>query len=92
MAERPRAGQNHPITMNVAIYDGHRSVRLLVPWGPGGWIGLATATYSYKLSDGERCEVARRMAALWNLHLDVPTDELEARAKPVLAAAVGSNA
>jgi hypothetical protein len=59
-----RAGDNEPLHLKAAVYDGRRSVRLVMP---RGHIGLATATYSYDLTHLERCEVAERLAALWNL-------------------------
>lgn len=59
-----RRGQNTPITMCGAAHDGHRSVRVEVD---GRMIGLATAAYSYLLTDEEKVETARRMAALWTL-------------------------
>lgn len=59
-----RKGANAPIDQMPAQWDGWRSLRLHAPQGV---IGLATATYSYQLTSDERCAVARRLAALWNL-------------------------
>lgn len=59
-----RGGSNEPIEQKFAAWDGHRSIRLEMPRGS---IGLATATYSYDLTHDERCDVAQRLAALWNL-------------------------
>lgn len=59
-----------------------RSVRLDTTDAPvvdmGKDIGLITATYSYSLSDEERVAVARRVAALWNFALGIPTEQIEA--------------
>lgn len=57
-----------------AEWDEHRSIRLIVGRGT---IGLATTAYSYKLTDDELRDSARRLAILWNLHIGVSTDELE---------------
>lgn len=59
-----RNGDNEPLHLKRAIYDGHRSLRLVMK---NRDVGLATATYSYELIHEERCEVAERLAALWNL-------------------------
>lgn len=59
-----RSGDNEPIERKFAAWDGRRSIRLEMPQGS---IGLATATYSYDLTHEERCDVAQRLAALWNL-------------------------
>lgn len=59
-----RNGSNLPLEHREARWDGNRSIRLNMPQGD---IGLATATYSYQLTAGEREDVARRLAALWNL-------------------------
>lgn len=72
---------NAPPYVEPAAHDGFRSVRLIVG---RGHIGLATTAYSYLLPDDEKIEVARRIAALWNLHLGEPTNELEGRAAKAL--------
>ena len=59
-----RGGSNQPLEHREARWDGYRSVRIAMPQGD---VGLATATYSYQLTSDERCDVARRMTALWNL-------------------------
>lgn len=59
-----RRGDNEPLHLKRAEYDGRRSIRLRMPQGSAG---LATATYSYQLTHDERCDVAERLAALWNL-------------------------
>lgn len=59
-----RGGSNLPLEQREARWDGYRSIRIAMPQGE---IGLATATYSYQLTSDERCDVARRMTALWNL-------------------------
>lgn len=43
-----------------------------------GKIALCTSTYNYSQPDETKGEIARRLAALWNIALDVPTAELEA--------------
>lgn len=63
-------GGNRPMYAEPAKWDGHRSIRL----SDGG---LATTTYSYSMSYQERAEAALRISVLWNLHLGVPTQELE---------------
>lgn len=59
-----RRGENRPISMLSAIWDGHRSVRVLVA---GADKGLATTAYSYALTDAEKIDAAARIAALWTL-------------------------
>jgi len=44
--------------------------------------GAATTAYSFGLSDVERRELARRIAAALNFTKNIPTDALEA-AKPL---------
>lgn len=39
---------------------------------------LCTATYNYCQDDDTKAEIARRVAALWNLAAGIPTAELEA--------------
>ena len=72
-----RGGSNLPLEHREARWDGNRSIRLAMPQGD---VGLATATYSYQLTSDERCEVARRMAALWNIAAleGWSTDQIEA--------------
>jgi len=72
-----RKGDNEPITLKRAYWDQWRSVRLGMPQGN---IGLATTTYSYGLTQGEREQAARRIAALWTLAAfhGWSTDEIEA--------------
>lgn len=59
-----RGGGNEPQWLRPAWWDGFRSVRVHVG---GKWIGLATTTYSYQLTQDEREEAAARLAALWSL-------------------------
>lgn len=59
-----RGGANEPLEFQPARWDDWRSVRVTVG---GRDIGLATAAYSYALTYDERPQVARRIAALWNL-------------------------
>ncbi|WJS87284.1 hypothetical protein [Paracoccus sp. TOH] len=59
-----RGGENRPIEMLPAVWDGHRSARIIVGTRDRG---LATTAYSYGLTDAEKREVAERIAALWNL-------------------------
>ena len=75
----PRGEFDIPISMLPAIYDNHRSVRIMMPQGD---IGLATSTYSYNLTQEERQAVARRIAALWNFAeaQSLTTEELESLA------------
>lgn len=75
-----RNGSNLPLEHREARWDGHRSIRLAMPQGD---VGLATATYSYQLTSDERCEVARRMAALWNIAAleGWSTEQIEAMAE-----------
>lgn len=74
-----RQGQNTPLDLCPAHYDGDRSVRVEIG---GKVIGMATTTYSYKLTTDERESAARRMAALWNLAAAFgwPTEQIEAMA------------
>lgn len=53
---------------------GHRgrSVRL-----KGGKVPVCTSTYNYCQDDVTRNEVARRLAALWNLAIGIPTHVIE---------------
>lgn len=74
-----RGGDNQPLGLIPAAWDGHRSVRIgLKPHHRG----LATTAYSFALTDDEKQEVARRIAALWNLGraLGLTTEEIEAMA------------
>lgn len=59
-----RNGENEPLHLKMAAWDGFRSIRLEMPQGS---VGLATATYSYQLTHWERVDAAERLAALWNL-------------------------
>ena len=59
-----RGGEDRPLDMLPAVWDGHRSVRVLVGTRDRG---LATTAYSFGLTDAEKREVAERIAALWNL-------------------------
>jgi hypothetical protein len=43
-----------------------------------GKVGLWTSTYNHSQDDATKSEIARRVAALWNLALGIPTAELEA--------------
>lgn len=70
-----RRGDNEPLEVKQAAWDGHRSVRLIMPQGS---VGLATATYSYQLEPKERADVARRMAAAWNYCRGLTTEQIEA--------------
>ncbi|KSQ21726.1 hypothetical protein APB26_32615 [Pseudomonas aeruginosa] len=42
-----------------------------------GKIGLATATYNHNQSFETKQEIARRIAALWNIAQGIPTEDLE---------------
>lgn len=59
-----RGGENRPIDFLAAMWDEHRSVRLLFG---DGTCGLATTAYSYALTDSEKLDAAERIAALWTL-------------------------
>lgn len=59
-----RSGANEPLEFMPARWDQWRSVRISIG---GKDIGLATAAYSCSLTYDERPQVARRIAALWNL-------------------------
>jgi hypothetical protein len=76
-----RNGDNEPLDLKIAAWDGHRSVRV---WMPQGHIGLATATYSYRLTHAERVAVARRLAAIWNFaaRQGWSTEQIEGLAAP----------
>lgn len=78
-------GGNNPMHRQAAVWDRHRSVRLAEDD-----IGLATTAYSYKLSYEELTEAAERIALLWNLHLDVSTEELRRRSPAPQTKMVGS--
>lgn len=61
------------IHMEAAPYGfGERTVRL-----NGGRVALCTATYNFAQDEYTRAQVARRLAALWNLARGVPTETLE---------------
>ena len=75
-------GRDIELRMLPAAYDGHRSVRVHTGREV---IGLATATYSFGLDHEQRDEVAERIAALWNLHLNESTPDLVRRAQEVIA-------
>lgn len=59
-----RGGENRPLDMLPAVWDGHRSVRVIVGNRDRG---LATTAYSFGLTDAEKVAVAERIAELWNL-------------------------
>ena len=44
----------------------------------GAKVGLCTSTYNHSQDDATKAEIARRIAALWNLAIGIPTAELEA--------------
>ncbi|MDU4254511.1 hypothetical protein [Pseudomonas sp.] len=50
-----------------------RTVRLA-----DGKFPLCTSTYNYSQDEETKAEIARRVAALWNLAAGIPTAELEA--------------
>lgn len=70
-----------------AVFDGHRSIRLVEA---GGTIGLATTTYAYQLSHEDRQDAARRIAAMWNLCAGLSTEELVAAAEAKTGAPVAA--
>lgn len=76
-----RDGTNEPLEFHTARWDKWRSVR--IKFG-GRDIGLATATYSYQLTQDERSKTARRIAALWNLAAEKgwSTDFIESALSP----------
>jgi hypothetical protein len=43
----------------------------------GGKVGLCTSTYNHSQDDETKAEIARRVAALWNISTGVPTEHLE---------------
>ena len=43
-----------------------------------GKIGLCTLSYSHSQDVATKAEIARRVAAPWNLAIGIPTEELEA--------------
>lgn len=43
-----------------------------------GKLGLCTSTYNHSQDAATKAEIARRVAALWNLAVGIPTAELEA--------------
>jgi hypothetical protein len=59
-----RGGDNEPLAAKPAKWDRWRSVRIKVG---GRFLGLATTAYSYLLTQDERVQAARRVAALWSL-------------------------
>jgi hypothetical protein len=70
-----RFGNNNPLRMQPAAWDGHRSVRLV---DGADNIGLATTAYSYCLGYQELRDAAERIALVWNLHIGQSNDELRA--------------
>lgn len=42
-----------------------------------GKVALATCTYNFSQDEETKSEMARRLAALWNLAIGVPTSEIE---------------
>jgi hypothetical protein len=66
------------ISMTAEVEGGYkaRTVR-----ANGGKVPIATSTYNYNQDEDTKNEVARRIAALWNLACGMPTSELEALVK-----------
>lgn len=64
------------LDMDAAIHGWYgRTVRLAE-----GKYALCTSTYNYSQNDETKNEIARRLAALWNIAQGVPTSDLEALA------------
>ena len=61
-----------------AHHDGRCGIRLVVG---NGSIALATTAMSSSLSFAERDDAARRITALWNAMLTVPTEMIEEQAR-----------
>lgn len=75
MCADPAQSAEKLISMPADVEGGwrERTVRLA-----GGRYALCTSTYNYSQDEATKNEIARRVAALWNIAAGIPTAELEA--------------
>lgn len=71
----PNQSAKNLISMRAAVCDGFRARTVRVA---DGKYPLCTSTYNYCQDEETKSEIARRVAALWNLAAGIPTAELEA--------------
>lgn len=75
MAHDPNQTADRLIAQRASASAGYKGAAVRVA---GGKVGLCTSTYNHSQSDETKSEIARRVAALWNLAAGIPTAELEA--------------
>lgn len=71
----PNQSAEKLISMRAAVSDGWRARTVRVA---DGKYPLCTSTYNFCQDEETKSEIARRVAALWNLAAGIPTAELEA--------------
>lgn len=63
------------IVQRAEVSGGYKASTVRVA---GGKVGLCTSTYNHSQDDTTKAEIARRVAALWNLAIGMSTAELVA--------------
>lgn len=71
----PNQSADRLIGQRAAVNGGYKPSTVRVAEGK---IGLVTATYNHAQCAETKAEIARRVAALWNLAIGISTAELEA--------------
>lgn len=71
----PNQSAEKLIGQRAAVNGGYKPSTVRVA---DGKIGLVTAAYNHAQDDRTKAEIARRVAALWNLSIGISTAELEA--------------
>lgn len=71
----PEQSADKLIAQRACVSGGYKASTVRVA---GGKVGLCTSTYNHSQDDETKNEIARRVAALWNLAHGIPTAELEA--------------
>lgn len=71
----PNQSAEKLIGQRAAVSGGYKPSTVRVA---NGTIGLVTATYNHAQGDETKAEIARRVAALWNLAIGISTAELVA--------------
>ncbi|HBO7832544.1 TPA: hypothetical protein L5A09_006697 [Pseudomonas aeruginosa] len=71
----PNQSADRLINLTAGVSDGYKARTVRVA---DGKYPLCTSTYNYCQDEETKAEIARRIAALWNLAAGIPTHELEA--------------
>ncbi|HDS0960523.1 hypothetical protein [Pseudomonas putida] len=74
----PNQSAEKLISLRAAVADGFKARTVRVG---DGKFPLCTSTYNYCQDEDTKSEVARRIAALWNIAVGIPTADLEAADK-----------